>query len=150
MISSNDCKAAIVAYLKTKPGYVAAQFVDAPTKEDVAAFESYAHLEKNWKRFEKENQKDGLIRRGFDCKPLLFVPVHVVSFVLAVVMAPFVWILYGEVDRHCAKFTGPAHGYYTTGPLLSGTNVLFYDDDVYRDVRLGKRTKYVYSGGCAY
>lgn len=81
---------------------------------------------------------------------LLFVPVHVVSFVLAVVMAPFVWILYGEVDRHCAKFTGPAHGYYTTGPLLSGTNVLFYDDDVYRDVRLRKRTKYVYSGGCAY
>lgn len=69
MISSNDCKAAIVAYLKTKPGYVAAQFVDAPTKEDIAAFESYAHLEKNWKRFEKENQKDGLIRRGFDCKP---------------------------------------------------------------------------------
>jgi hypothetical protein len=64
-IHTNDCKKAIVTWIKANPGHVARQFYQPG---DVKSFEHDATLEKNWKRETKE--KDGnLTVREFDCRP---------------------------------------------------------------------------------
>lgn len=75
VITTAECKKAIVDWVKLHPGYVSKQF-DPPESE------ADARLEKNWKRIWKQkcnermvlansrlNLKIGMWERGFDCKP---------------------------------------------------------------------------------
>lgn len=70
-VSSEDCKKAIVNTVLDNPGLVAKNFVNTSGYEahEIDDFEAGAMKTKNWKRFEKEVEPNGLTRRGFDCKP---------------------------------------------------------------------------------
>ena len=61
MITTKDCKKAIIDWILQHPGYVPKLFVE-PIDETPATKES------NWKRFEKE-RRGKLNHRGFDCIP---------------------------------------------------------------------------------
>lgn len=75
---------------------------------------------------------------------VLFVPVFIVSFIVTICLSPIVWIVTGKIDKHCDRQPKSIHGfdqYFITIPLLRGTSALFGDNDVYEDIRLGKRKK---------
>ena len=65
-ITTNDCKKAIVNWIKLNPGYVSKQFI--PPEQEIDA-----QKEKNWKRMSKRKckygQQRGLIERAFNCVP---------------------------------------------------------------------------------
>ena len=61
-ITSNECKEAIVEYVKKHPGCIKKEYFD-PDSID----ESKAYATKNWKRFQIENISENRIRRGFQC-----------------------------------------------------------------------------------
>lgn len=81
-IKTEDCKKAIVAFVKNNPGHVASKFVDEEAT-DVATFEKPAALTSNWKREFKEkvhvvgeygaapgrSHKPSINFRCFDCRP---------------------------------------------------------------------------------
>lgn len=72
-ITSNDCKKAIVNWIKSHPGHVSKQF--DPPEQEISAQD-----EKNWKRMYRRKcthvdtmvnpiLKLGMWERAFDCKP---------------------------------------------------------------------------------
>ncbi len=65
-ITSDDCKTAIVEWVKDHPGCILELFGD--DVEDKNTFEEPALQEKNWKRISKEKDLSGYVR-VFDCKP---------------------------------------------------------------------------------
>jgi hypothetical protein len=67
-ISSDDCKKAIVDWVKARPGHVAKQFCDID-RNAIQAFEAPSLLEKNWKRMSKFTDGNGITERIFDCRP---------------------------------------------------------------------------------
>ena len=71
MITTADCKKAIVDYILAHPGLVYAQFVREPGDPIPSVFEQPAQVEKNWKRFSKQIDTfmfKGMTERGFECR----------------------------------------------------------------------------------
>lgn len=70
MITSKDCKMAIVELCKLSRAHIESQFVPGTTGNPLTDKE-FAETGRvaNWKRITKEKYSDGSIERGFDCHP---------------------------------------------------------------------------------
>jgi hypothetical protein len=69
-INTDLCKRAIVNLILNSDNIVAKQFgFTSKHQVEIDEFEADAMKVKNWKRFEKVSEQNGLVRRGFDCKP---------------------------------------------------------------------------------
>lgn len=86
----------------------------------------------------------GPLRRLFGA--LLFVPIHIVSFALAILVGVASWIIWADFEKFWAiqgvEYQG--RGHYERLALLRGTNALYgYDDpEFYPEIREGILTTY--------
>jgi hypothetical protein len=61
-ITSNECKEAIVEYVRKNPGCIKKEYSDPNS-----IIESKAYDIKTWRRFEIEKLSENIFRRGFQC-----------------------------------------------------------------------------------